>query len=338
MRIAVIGLGFMGSTHLRALKSVERAELVAVCSIDESQLTGDLSKIEGNLGTKGEVLDFSKIQKYSNVQDVFKDPNVEAVDICLPTDLHSSVAIAALRAGKHVLVEKPMALSGAIADEMVREGEKSGKVLMAAQVLRFFPAYKALHEAVTRGGLGPVRSALFRRRCAAPAWSGWLADPSKSGGGVFDLLIHDADMCVHLFGMPEAVSATGYEDLQGGIDTVTATLHYSNIPSVVISGGWHHKKAYPFSMEYTVVMQGGTMDFSSARGDATLYDEAGEAKPVALSGRDGFEAELQYFVDCCRSGAKPEICPPQQSADSVKLALLMVEARKHNGERISCRN
>lgn len=312
--------------------------MAAVCSTDEKKLSGDLSSIEGNLGTKGERFDFSNVKKYRAVADVLADPYVEAVDICLPTHLHSSVAMDALRAGKHVLVEKPMALSGEIADQIVKEAEKSGRTLMAAQVLRFFPAYKALHESVSRGQLGEVRSAVFRRRCAAPAWSGWLADAAKSGGGIFDLLIHDADMCIHLFGMPEAVCATGYEDLSGGIDTITATLHYNSIPSVVITGGWHHTQAYPFSMEYTVVMQDGTMDFSSLSNVTTLYDKAGEARPVALAERDGFEAELQYFVDCCRAGATPELCPPQQSADAVRLTQRMAEARKHKGERILCRN
>jgi predicted dehydrogenase len=328
----------MGSTHLKAYRSVERAEVVAVCSDIEKKLTGDLSDIEGNLGTKGEVLDFSKMRKYRDYKDVLTDGGVDAVDICLPTHLHAQVALDALRAGKHVLVEKPIALNGDVADELVRESEKAGKVLMSAQVLRFFPMYRALHETVNSKQLGPVRSALFRRRCAAPVWSGWLADPTKSGGGVFDLLIHDVDMAIHLFGMPDAVSAVGYEDLPNGIDSITGILHYNGGPAVTITGGWHHKKAYPFSMEYTVSLQGGTMEFSSLSGKTTLYDETGEARPVALSDKDGFEAELQYFVDSCRAGTTPALCPPQESADAVRLTLRMAEARKHNGERISCRS
>src|SRR5205807_428336 len=88
----------------------------------------------------------------------------------------------ALRAGKHVLVEKPMALDGEAADRMIREAEARGRVLMTAQVLRFFPEYMALEQAIRAPELGRVRCATFRRRCGAPAWGGWLKDPLQSGG------------------------------------------------------------------------------------------------------------------------------------------------------------
>jgi predicted dehydrogenase len=126
---------------------------------------------------------------------------------------------------------------------------------MTAQVLRFLPAYAKTAELVKSAQLGPVRSALLRRRCAAPAWSKWLSNPAVSGGGVFDLLIHDVDYCVYLFGEPEAVSATGYEDMPRGIDCIAASFHYPGL-DVVVTGGWHHPKAYPFSMEFTVVSDG----------------------------------------------------------------------------------
>jgi predicted dehydrogenase len=339
MRIGVIGLGFMGSTHLRAWQNVAGAQIAAVYSADEQKLTGDLSQVQGNLGGPTVTLDFSNVRKYRQIADILTDPDVDAVDLCLPTDLHASTAFAALRAGKHVLVEKPMALTGDDADNMIAEARKAGRILMAAQVLRFFPSYLALSNAIRSGGqFGTVRSALLRRRCAAPFWNKWLADASKSGGGVFDLLIHDVDFCLALFGMPEAVSATGYEDLDGGVDMIAATLHYRNVPSVVITGGWHHKKAYPFSMEYTVVTEGGTFEYSSHRGnDVILYDASGESHAVELPTEDGFEAELKYFVECCREGKRPDFCPPEESAQAVRLCLQLLEARRRNGEKIACR-
>ena len=193
MKFAVLGLGFMGSTHLKAWKKIPGAQLVAVASNVEKQLTGDLSDIQGNIGGPGEVMDFSAVKKYRDPLEALRDPDVEAVDICLPTHQHSEIAMAALRAGKHVLVEKPMALDGAAADAMIAEAKRNGRTLMVAQVLRFVPSYRSAAEMLASGSLGQVRSAIFRRRCAAPAWSQWLADPAASGGGVFDLLIHDVD-------------------------------------------------------------------------------------------------------------------------------------------------
>ena len=336
MRIAVLGLGFMGSTHLKAFRNVPGAILAAVVSGDDKKLAGDLSGIQGNIGGPGEKMDFSEIARYRTIEEALRDPKVDAVDICLPTDRHAPVAIEALRAGKHVLVEKPMALDGDTADRMIAEAERANRVLMTAQVLRFFPAYAKTAELLKSAQLGPVRSAIFRRRCAAPAWSKWLANPAVSGGGVFDLLIHDVDYCVQLFGAPAAVSAIGYEDMPRGIDCIAAQFHYRDL-DVVVTGGWHHPKAYPFSMEFTVVSDGGTLEFSSAGRPLTLYQADGTEGPVTLADVDGFQAELQYFVACASAGSKPERCPPQESALAVRLTRGMVESRSRNGERIECK-
>src|SRR5215475_2167586 len=99
MRIAVFGLGFMGSTHLKAWKNIPDATLVAVADESDKRLTGDLSDIQGNIGGPGEKMDFSRVRKYHTVEEAVADPEIEAVDICLPTNQHLSAAIAALRAG-----------------------------------------------------------------------------------------------------------------------------------------------------------------------------------------------------------------------------------------------
>ncbi len=327
----------MGSTHLKALQQVPGVELAAVCSNDERALSGDLSGIQGNLGGPGEKMDFSGIARYREVEALLDDPSVDAVDLCLPTNLHADVAIEAMRRGKHVLVEKPMALDGYAADRMIEEAGKHGVVLMTAQVLRFFPAYRALREAMAEGRLGLVRSAVFRRRCAAPAWGGgWLKNPALSGGGVFDLLIHDVDMAIHLFGLPHSLEATGYEDPARGIDLIHAEFFYSHGGVVLVTGGWHHPKSYPFSMEYTVVCDRGTVEYSSTGREPALYSEDGSMQALEPGNEDGYAAEIAYFADCCRNRRQPEICPPRESADAVKLARLMLEARNKNGERIEC--
>ena len=336
MRIAVVGLGFMGSTHLKAWKNVSEAELFAVVSHDEKKLAGDLSDIQGNIGGPGEKMDFSRVKKYHTIEEALADPQIEAVDICLPTDQHATAALAALRAGKHVLVEKPMALDGAGADAILAEARKSGRVLMTGQVLRFIGAYRKTAERVRSGALGAIRTALFRRRCAAPVWSKWLADPARSGGGVFDLLIHDVDYCIHLLGTPEYVSATGFEKLAHGIDVIAAQFHYPSIGSVVITGGWHHPKSYPFSMEFTVVGDEGALDYSSEGRPLALYGANGEKQLVDAAETDLFTEELKYFTDCVTHNKRPALCPPEESALAVKLTRLMVESRKYNGAKIAC--
>src|SRR3954463_7697493 len=337
VRVAVVGLGFMGGMHTAALQSIPAAQLVAVHSRDERKLSGDLSAVEGNLSGAGGVYDFSSVKKYRKVEDLLNDPEIDAVDICLPTNLHADVTVAALLAGKDVLVEKPMALDLDSSLRMLEASRSASRILMVAHVLRFFPAYQSLSDVIASGQYGSVRGGIFRRRCAAPAWSGWLGDPIKSGGGVFDLLIHDADISLHLFGKPESVSAIGYESLKDGIDIIGARLHYPNALTVELAGGWHHPKSFPFSMEYTVVMEEGTVDFRHETRPPTLYARSGDETALTLGTRDGYAAEIEYFVQCCQTRQRPTLCPPDQSAEAVGLMKLLLQSRGENGSRVACK-
>ena len=119
MKIGVLGLGFMGGTHLQACSKIPQAELLAVMDGNETRLSGDLSSIQGNLGGPGLKMDFSRLRKYRSIEAILDDPEIEAVDVCLPTYLHATTVIQALRSGKHVLCEKPMALDGNEADAMI---------------------------------------------------------------------------------------------------------------------------------------------------------------------------------------------------------------------------
>lgn len=336
MRVGVLGLGFMGSTHVNAVATIPGAELGAVMDADETRLSGDLSGIQGNLGGPGQKLDFSSVNRYRTIEEILGDRAVEAVDICLPTNFHAPVAVQALRAGKHVLVEKPMALDGKAADEMTSEAAKANRVLMTAHVLRFHDAYRGLSEVVKSGRLGQIRSAIFRRRTSVPTWGPWEFDSSKSGGGVFDLLIHDVDMCLHLFGVPESVRASGHENMAGGVDAILAEFVYPGTGFVAVTGGWHHTGEYPFSMEYTVIGDGGVVEFSSAGRPAAVYWKDGKKEVLKDTGADCYRSEIEYFVECCRNGRRPEVCMPEESARAVKLTRLMVEARQRQGERVPC--
>ena len=334
MRIGIVGLGFMGSTHFEAYQQVRGFELAAVSSSSEKKLAGDLSEVGGNLGRGGGVVDFGSASRHKTAEALIDDPRVEAVDICTPTHLHKPLALRALAAGKHALVEKPMALGTADCSDMIEAARDAGRVLMVAQVLRFFPEYAVARSKVLSGELGRVRAATFRRRCAAPAWGRWLKDPVRSGGGALDLLIHDLDFCQHVFGRPQAIRAVGPEDLEAGIDFVVAQLDYGDGVPVVVSGGWHHPASFPFSMEFTILCDGGTLEYSSAKGGLQLYTAAGKEEEVELPEQDGFVAELQAFVDGCESGEAPSLCPPEDSAQAIGMALAMNRSRAQGGTEV----
>lgn len=301
LNVAVAGLGFMGATHARGWMSIPEARLAAVVSKDERKLAGDLTNVGGNLGLEAGVLDFSNVRKYRTFAEVLADPEIDAVDICLPTDQHSRAGLDALASGKHVLVEKPLGLKPEACHRLIEEARARGRVLMAGQVLRFLPAYSALRDILCQGS--PLRSAFFRRRASAPDWSPWLSDPARSGGGVFDLLIHDVDYCISLWGVPHSVRASGYEDLPRGIDVIHGELHYPNLGPVEITGGWHHPKSYPFSMQFTVVTDAATMDWNMGEPDLRVYRADGEPEPRKLGEYDPLRARTRIFraLRTCRS-------------------------------------
>lgn len=336
MRVAVAGLGFMGLTHLKAWQQIEAVEIAAIVSADPRVLAGDVSHIAGNLDTGSAAVDITKLPRLADPMEAIRLDGLDVVDICLPTSMHAAATVAALEHGRHVLVEKPMALDADECRRMIEAARTANRTLMCAQVLRFFPAYTALIDAVLGGGLGAVRHALFRRRCAAPKWSGWLSRKDVSGGGVFDLLIHDIDMALALFGLPESVSATGAEGLGQGLDILDASLHYAGGLDVEITGGWHLPSNYPFSMEYTVAGELGVMEFSSADPETPhLYGRDSDHRP-ALSAKDGYLAEIEYFVECVKTGAEPKRCTPESSAQAVALARLLDVARTEKGKSIPC--
>jgi predicted dehydrogenase len=329
VKVGIAGLGFMGVTHLGAYDKIADVQVAAVSSGNKRALSGDLSGIGGNLGRETGVYDFSAVRKYENWRDLLGDPGLDAVDICLPTDLHAPVAIAALEAGKHVLCEKPMALSAADCDRMMAAADESDRVLMIGQVLRFWPEYGYLAEFVKSGSHGRIRSATFVRRCGVPDWSRWLPDESSSGGAVVDLLIHDIDQALMLFGLPERVTAKSI----GGPDTLMASLIYPAGPEVRIQGGWF-ASGTPLSMSFQVRADYAELEWTAD--GLMLSDQSGQRNKIEPIGEDGYEAEIAYFTDCCKSGEKPERCPPKDSAMALKVALLLKESRAAGGDQIKC--
>ena len=141
VNIGIVGIGFMGVTHFKAIDKVKGAKVTAIATRDAKKLRGDWRQIQGNFGGSGGRQDLSGIAAYDDVEDLLADPNVDLVDICLPTTMHYEWTMKALAAGKHVLVEKPIALDLKESEKMVALARKMRRRLMVAHVLRFFPEF-----------------------------------------------------------------------------------------------------------------------------------------------------------------------------------------------------
>lgn len=319
----------MGATHAVAYSKLSGVRIAAVSARDAQRLSGDFSNVGGNLGLELPNLDFSQTAKYEDWKQLIANPGVDAVDICLPTNLHERVAVAALSAGKHVLCEKPMGLSGEECDRMLAQAQHANRVLMIGHVLRFWPAYEYLQDFVSSGQSGNVQTATFTRMCGLPDWSAWLPDARKSGGAVLDLLVHDLDQILLLFGAPSAVRAKAL----GDFDAITATLLYPNGPEVRLQGGWM-AAGTPFSMAFQVRTARALLELGP--NGLTWSDAQGKQKKIDNTGADPYLAQLSYFQQCCDTGRRPDRCPPEASAAAVKLALFLKQSRYLNGEEVRC--
>src|SRR5262245_48556194 len=119
VRIGIVGIGFMGMIHYLAARKLHGAQVTALCSRDKKKLDGDWTSIQGNFGPRGEQMDLGGIKKYARLEDMLADKDIDLIDVCNPTHLHPETALKALAAGKHVLVEKAIALEAKDADAMV---------------------------------------------------------------------------------------------------------------------------------------------------------------------------------------------------------------------------
>ncbi len=316
----------MGAAHVSAITANSAAELAAVVTTNPKAREGDLSETGGNLDLGSRKFDFSKVKKYDTWRELVADSSVEAVTICLPTDMHAEVTCAALAEGKHVLCEKPMGLSAEECDRMTAAAGRANRTLMIAQVLRFWPEYMELGKFVKDSR---VQQATFVRMCGEPTWSKWLPDQSRSGGAVLDLLVHDIDQILLLFGMPDRVTA---KQLGTG-DALMASFLYPGGPEVRLQGGWFAPDT-PFSMSFQVRGERGEMALTPD--GLMLSGSDGTRQRVDVEKKNAYAAEVDYFLECCREGKEPLRCMPADSANAVKVALALKESRAKDGEQIKC--
>jgi predicted dehydrogenase len=298
--VGVIGLGFMGRTHVRCYQSAAAAglpcELLAVCDRSDSSLRG--SGGGGNLATGADAaaLDPSRVSFYRNPQALLNDPRIDLVSVCTYTETHVPIAVAALEAGKHVLVEKPVAITSADIRQLADVARGGGRLCMPGMCMRFWNGWDWLHDHIAAGTWGPVRSAQFQRLGAGPAWGAeFYRDYARSGGPLWDLHIHDADFLYWCFGRPASVCASG------AADHFTTLYRFANGPvHASAEGGWDLQPSAGFRMRYLVTFERATVEFDLPRGVSVHTAQGSEN--AAFDDLTAYDRETRYFVDALVRG------------------------------------
>lgn len=330
-RIGVIGLGMMGRTHLGVYDKLADAQVVAIADADPKRAAGDLSGGWSNIATDGsDQLPMDRIKGTTDPRQLMKWKDVDIVDICVPTPDHAALAVAALKAGKHVVCEKPLAMTTAEARRIANAAAKARGFFMPAMCIRFWPQYAWLKQAVERKRYGALRSLVMRRRGPVPG--GWFRNGEMSGGAIWDLHIHDADFVCYLLGMPRGVRSQGYTGPTGRIDHVLTQYDYADVPLVAAEGCWTVHPPFPFDMSYDAVFEKATARFDFAAERKLMVYSDGKAEAIDCGEAMGYDEELAYFVSCCERGESPSVVT---AADAVaSLRLVEAEARSAASGRV----
>ena len=333
--VGLIGCGFMGLAHLQAYLKNENARIAALC--DAARMPdGDFSHVAGNVDVgEGMKLDMANILACMDYRELLDDPGVELIDICVPTFLHKEIAIAALEAGKHVLCEKPMALTSEDAREMVAAAEKATGFLMPAMCIRFWPEWAWLKRAIDGGAYGRVLGARFRRVAEPPGWGNFM-NGDQSGGALLDLHIHDSDFVQYCFGRPKSVTSQGYTKLSGRIDHVTTLYEFESGAAVSAEGGWAMSPGFGFNMSFTVNFENATADYDVSRGAESLrlFVPGKDTVTPDFPAGDGYYHELAHIVECIREGRPPTVVTALDGLTSVELCEAE-EKSIQTGERVA---
>jgi predicted dehydrogenase len=204
-------------------------------------------------------MDLSGVSKYASLDEMLADPSLDMIDVCLPPSAHADVTISALKAGKHVFCEKPIALKAADGKRMVEAAKASGKLLLIGQVVPFFPEFNFAYKAITNGKYGKLLGGHFKRMISDPTWLPDFFNPEKVGGPMLDLHIHDAHFIRLICGMPRQVQSVG--TMRGEVVERFSTQFLFDDPqlNVTAASGVISQQGRPFTYAYEIYLEKATI-------------------------------------------------------------------------------
>jgi predicted dehydrogenase len=312
--------------------------VTAICSRDPKKRAGDWRGIQGNFGPPGEKLKLKGVKGYEHLDEMLADPDIDLIDVCNPTHLHPQTAIKALQAGKHVLVEKAIALQPQEADQMLNAARAAGKLFMVAHVLPFVPEFAHAAQTIREGTHGKLLAAHFERVISKPDWSSDIGDASKTGGPAVDLHIHDTHFIGLVAGVPGRVFSTGVVENDTVVHLTTQYLYGSGGPCISCTSGALAMKGRPFIHAFEIFLEKATLLYRLGATPLTLLTAKGKAKKVKLKGADdpikAFTAELQAAVDGVKKGQEPDLLSAKLARDALVLCYKECESVK-TGKAVS---
>jgi len=301
--VAVVGLGEIGQVHMRGFQlAPELAHVLAVTDLDPA-LRRAAAAATG-------------AAERSSLAELLADERVDALSVCVPHSLHREIALAAIAAGKHVLLEKPMALSVRECDEIIAAAARAGVRVGVSHNQLFYPPHVRARQLLGSGALG--RPLLLRMRLGIGGkFAGWRADPRATGGGLlFDAGVHRFYMARALCGEVSEIAAFADAPRARGEDLAVVSLRFASGALGVIEANYHCPPgAFDDAIELCcaagmLYISGCEADFEGFRTGPALrrYDGAWHEEHVAPGGwEESVHASVQAFARALAEGAAPPV-------------------------------
>ncbi len=318
IRLGIIGAGAIGGVHMQTFGKIEGVEVAAVADVYVPL-------------AEQRAQEFGIQTVHPSPQALLEDDSIEAVVIGVPNQFHASLAIEALKRGKHVLLEKPMAINSGEAKTIVDEAAASGKVLMMSHQMRWTGLSRALKQRIDNGDVGHVYNAKagWLRKKGIPGWGSWFTRKDQSGGGpLIDIGVHMLDLSLYLMGNPKPVSVYGSTYAQFGPrregigtwgtpnwdgfydveDLASALIKLDNGATLSLEVSWAAHSAMlsedPFihlmGTEGGVALVGGSGKYVTHEGEHVV-----ESDVVPLEGEEDRVLMSRHFLECIREGKQP---------------------------------
>ncbi|WP_075980386.1 Gfo/Idh/MocA family protein [Bacillus massilinigeriensis] len=348
LKVGVIGAGSISTLHLNSYKNNSRVVLTAICDLNEERAR-----------EKAESYNIPNV--YTNYKDLLEDSDVDAISICTWNNSHAEIAIAALDAGKNVLVEKPLCKTVEEAMQVQRAVNRNNKVLQVGFVRRYAENTRTLQKFISSGELGEIyyAKASCLRRLGNPG--GWFADIERSGGGpLIDLGVHIIDLCWYLMGKPKVKSISGntynklgnranvqnlsfyqaadYDASKNSVeDMANALIRFENGASLYVDVSFtlHAKESERISAKLYGEKGGAEIEpelFIVSEKHDTILNITPQVDNLSFDFVKGFQNEIDYFVGCCLD-EKKILSPVEDGVEMMKILCGIYESAE-NGKEI----
>jgi len=328
LKIGLLGAGMIGKVHVDGLLTMKSdiAQFTAVCDIDAAR--------------RNEFAQQYHLRAFADVDAMLADPDIDIVDLCLPSFMHEEFAVKIARAKKHLLIEKPIAFTLEAARSIFSVARENGVRVMVAQVIRFWPEYVKIKEICDSGELGDIITVYAARLGQMVTWVDWYKDPAKSGETLMNLTQHDIDFLHHLLGKPISVYSAGTRDANNNYNDVMNIFRFECGANAMVDGSLSMTAGYPFTMRMRVLGTKGTLEFHYSAGEnigagstssLLKYLPGEKAEKVEVENYDPYGKEVEYFAQCIATAKDPETVS-EQSVMQVLASIIAAKKSLTEGE------